>query len=90
MRNDGQTKRIFKNFIDRKAHTIDSDRTFWYDVSDELCINRDKNIVAVAIVFDVCHSSDGIDMPLNDVAFKLITHAHGRFNMNFVFIVFKG
>jgi len=81
-RDDRETERLVHHFIDGEAHPVDRNGAFWGDEGDELRIDTDDDIVAVAVIGDGRDRSDRIDMPLNDVPFKPLSHGHGRFDVD--------
>jgi len=88
--NDGESKNSFFHIIDRQAYPVNRDGAFWDNEGDEFFLNFYENIVRISVVFNLFNNPDSIDMPLNHMPLKSLTHHHGGLYVHLVFVVFYG
>lgn len=87
-RDDGKTKRVFEHFIDGETDAIDRDGPFWGDEGDKCGINGYDDIKAVAVIGDRFYRTDRVDMTLNNVPLKSVSHHHSRFDVDMTLELF--
>lgn len=77
-----ETETLLHHLVDGKTHPVDGNRSFGRYQGDELRIDADDDIIAVAVVGDGSDGADRIDMPLDDMPFEAFSHLHRRFDVD--------
>lgn len=88
--NNREAEGLFHHFVHGETHPVDGDRPFGRDKGDEFGIDADDDIKAVPVIGDGGYGTDRIDVPLDDVPLKPLTHLHSRFDVDFSAEFFSG